>query len=271
MSAIPMGSFADLSSCVRVHYHDLGAGPPVVFLHGSGPGASGYSNFKQNFPALSAHHRLLAPDALGFGLSSKPEDVHYSLRTLCDVTIQFVNHLGLDRFALVGNSLGGAMAIQLALDLPDRVSRLVLMAPGGLETRERYMDMEGIRGMMRTVFARGGYTRDTIRELFALQLWDPAKLGEETLSERLGVAQTQPRRIFETLSVPYLTPELGRIACPVLALWGREDKFCPISGAETLRAACRDVRVVEIPECGHWVMAEYPELFNREAVAFLAG
>lgn len=270
MSAIPQGQFADIGDGLQIHYHEEGTGQPVVFFHGSGPGASGYSNFKGNYPAIAARgFRVIVPDALGFGLSSKPEEASYSLDYLCSGALRLLDYLGIERCALVGNSLGGAMALQLAISHPDRVSALVLMAPGGLETRERYMEMEGIRGMMKTVYSKQGYTRESIRALFGLQLYDPASLAEETLDERLAVAQVQPRRVFETLAVPYLTPDLGKIQCPVFALWGTDDKFCPVSGAATLASGCADSRVLTLSRCGHWVMVEYPELFNRQAGDFL--
>jgi 4,5:9,10-diseco-3-hydroxy-5,9,17-trioxoandrosta-1(10),2-diene-4-oate hydrolase len=268
--AVPIGSFVDIGDGLRIHYHEAGSGLPVVFVHGSGPGASGYSNFKGNYPRwASAGFRTIVPDSLGFGYSSKPEEAEYTLEWLTDGLRRFVDALGLDRFVLVGNSLGGAMCIRLALDLPDRVVGLILMAPGGLEVREVYMGLQGIRTMMKAVFDPAGFTGESIRRIFSLQLHDPGILDEQTVRERLEIALTQPRRVFETLRVPHLAPELPNLSMPVLAFWGTDDKFCPVSGAMTIASSCRHARVMVLTECGHWVMVEHPRVFDETSLQFL--
>lgn len=269
---VPQAHYCDVGDGNVVHYHEAGDGPPVLFLHGSGPGASGWSNFNGNYPEIAARgFRTLVPDALGFGWSSKPTDATYAVTWLNDAVRRFLDSLGVDRCAIVGNSMGGAMAIRFALDFPERVSQLVLMAPGGLESRETYMQMAGIQGMMRTVFSRQGYTPENIRALFSLQLYDPSLITEALVEERLEIARLQPRRVFETLNVPDMSGEVEGLQMPVFALWGREDQFCPVSGAATLARACPDARVLTLTRCGHWVMVERRALFNRWCGDFLEG
>src|SRR5438874_141682 len=164
----------DVGAGHKIHYLSSGTGRPVLFLHGSGPGASGYSNFKGNHPAFAeAGFRALVPDTLGFGRSSKPTDVDYAMPFLVEKLLAFLDALGITRCAVVGNSHGGALAISLALAHPERVERLVLMAPGGLEERDTYMKMEGIRAMMKAFLQKGGITREALREVLKLQLVDP--------------------------------------------------------------------------------------------------
>jgi 4,5:9,10-diseco-3-hydroxy-5,9,17-trioxoandrosta-1(10),2-diene-4-oate hydrolase len=266
---IPEGRHVEIGDGLRLHVHDVGSGPPVVFLHGSGPGASGWSNFKKTFPAFVARgHRAIVVDNLGFGLSSKP-DLDYTLEVVVGGLRRLLDRLEIERCAVVGNSHGGACAIQLALDQPARIDKLVLMAPGGLEEREVYLKMAGIRTMMK-VFLGEGVTREGMRRVFGLQLFDPAQLDEETLAERLAIAAQQPRRVMASLAVPHLAPRLPELTCPVLGWWGIDDQFCPPSGATTLARGCRDARVVLLSRCGHWVMVEHPELFNRVSCDFLA-
>jgi 4,5:9,10-diseco-3-hydroxy-5,9,17-trioxoandrosta-1(10),2-diene-4-oate hydrolase len=268
-ASIPEGRYAEIEGGLRIHYHEAGSGAPVVFLHGSGPGASGYSNFQGNFPVLAEHGlRVLVPDSLGFGRSSKP-DVDYELDTVLAGLKGFLAVLGVQCCALVGNSHGGALAIKLALDAPELVSKLVLMAPGGLEVRERYMEQRGIRAMFKAVSAPGGLTRDSLRRVLELQVFDTKHITEDLLSQRWEIAQTQPKRLFETLRVPHLAPRLPELRCPVLGLWGNQDQFCPVSGAGILSDACPSSRVTRISGCGHWVMVEQRELFNRECAEFL--
>jgi len=268
--AVPEGKFADIGDGLRVHYQDEGEGAPVIFLHGSGPGASGYSNFRRNYPYFAARgFRAIVPDTLGFGYSSKPEDVDYTLELLAGATKRLLDALGIERCAIVGNSHGGAMAIKLALDHPALVDRLVLMAPGGLEVREAYLKMEGIRAMMKVFLGPEGITREGMRQVFGLQLFDPRTLTEEILDERLEIAVTQPKRALSSMSVPHLAPELDKLRCPVFAFWGTSDKFCPVSGAMTIAERCERARVLLLSSCGHWVMVEHAELFNRLSVDFL--
>src|SRR5262249_50214912 len=179
--SIPEGSYADIGDGLRIHYHDLGpkdAGKgTVLFLHGSGPGASGWSNFKKNAPVFADRgHRVVVADSLGFGRSSKP-DVDYGLDFVAGGHVRLLDQLGIERCAVIGNSHGGALAIRLALE--HRVTRLVLMAPGGLEDREAYMQMSGIRTMMKVFFGPGGINRDTMRTVFQLQLHDPSLLDDD--------------------------------------------------------------------------------------------
>ncbi len=272
---LPEGRYVEIGDDLRVHYHEAGPadGPALVFLHGSGPGASGYSNFKGNFGALAEHgYRALVPDSLGYGYSSKPDDAKYTLGYLADATTRFLDAVGVERCVLVGNSLGGAMAIRVALDHPDRVAGLVLMAPGGLEERQVYMEMRGIRRMLRCIFGPEGITPDGLRRVFELQLFGGAALlDDDTLAERQQIAETQPRAVFETSRVPNQAERLSELTCPVLAFWGMEDQFCPPTGAWTIAQACRgpEVTVSTLSQCGHWVMVEERERFNRQTAEYL--
>ncbi|NBX41529.1 MAG: glutamate 5-kinase, partial [Gammaproteobacteria bacterium] len=125
-SSIPVGHFADIGHGQQLHYHELGSGPAVIFLHGAGGGASGYSNFKGNYPVFAhAGFRAIVPDLLGFGLSSKPDVPMYDLDFFVDGLKRFVDALGLQRFTLLGNSLGGAIALgRRHLGLPKGPLRL---------------------------------------------------------------------------------------------------------------------------------------------------
>jgi len=269
--SVPEGKYADIGDGLRIHYHDVGRGTPLVFLHGSGPGASGWSNFKKNAPFFAERgHRAIVVDNLGFGRSSKPE-VDYGLDFVVGGIERFLDRLGIDHCAVVGNSHGGACAIQLALNQPGRVSKLVLMAPGGLEEREAYMKMSGIRTMMKVFLGPDGITRDSMRTVFELQLFDPTQLDDETLDERVEIAQIQPKRVMTSLAVPHLAPRLRELECPVLGWWGMNDNFCPSTGATTIAKECRDARVIMLSRCGHWVMVEHRDLFNRITLDFLGG
>jgi 4,5:9,10-diseco-3-hydroxy-5,9,17-trioxoandrosta-1(10),2-diene-4-oate hydrolase len=122
--------------------------------------------------------------------------------------------------------------------------------------------------MLKLVLGKEPMTRDGLRRVLAMQLHDPSLLTDEIVDERFAVAETQPRRVLSTLAVPHLTPELAKLHCPIFGFWGVNDQFCPVSGAATLARAPR-ARVLTVNDCGHWVMVERPELFNRLAIDFL--
>ncbi len=265
---IPEGSFAQTGGGLSIHYHEAGIGEPIVFLHGSGPGASGYSNFKGNYPAFAANgYRAIVPDLPGFGLSSKP-DTPYVLDFFVEAVHGLIGKLGLDRCTLLGNSLGGAIALKYTLDHPNVVSRLILMAPGGIEELAVYLQMEGIRKMIE-VFSAAPMDTESMRRLLTLQLHDPSHITAELLAERVGVCATQPRTVLSTMRVPNMVERLSEIRCPVLGFWGINDRFNPVGGAMKILERCPQARFVLLNRCGHWVMVEHRELFNRTCLDFL--
>ncbi|NVK43233.1 MAG: alpha/beta fold hydrolase [Oceanospirillaceae bacterium] len=268
-NSLPTGQFVRVGNGLELHFNDAGLGLPVIFIHGSGPGASGWSNFKQNYPLFTeAGYRAIVPDLPGYGLSSKPE-TEYVLDFFVEALFDLVDSLGLERYALVGNSLGGAIAIKMALDRPQQVCRLVLMAPGGLMEKEAYFQqMEGIQKMA-TAFMGGTLDHEGMRELLKLQLHDPALISDETINERVQVVRTQPKCVLSTMQVPNMASRLHELQCPILGFWGQDDRFCPVSGVATMMQACSRIRFNVLSECGHWVMVEHRDLFNRESIEFL--
>lgn len=271
VEAVPEGKYVEVGNGITMHYHEAGSGDrgAVLFVHGSGPGASGWSNFKGNYPLLAERgYRTIVPDTMGYGYSTKPEDGAFSLD---DVAAQYkglLDALGIDRVTVIGNSQGGAIAITMALHYPDLVTKLVLMAPGGLETRETYMEMEGIKAMIRVLY-KEGISKETMRKVFRLQLHDETKITDEVIEERFQVAMTQHKDNIARIRVANQEDRLSEIQCPVLCFWGANDKFCPVSGASKIADRCANARTVLISSCGHWVMVEYAKLFNGLTLQFL--
>ncbi len=267
--SLPEGRYAQVGEAV-VHHHIVGDGDQtLLWLHGSGPGASGWSNFHENAEVLVGHgYRSILPDNLGYGRSTRADRDH-GMEYIAQGTLGLMDALGIERCTLVGNSHGGAQALWLALEHPERVERLVLMAPGGLETRETYMAMSGIRSMMRCIYGPEGITLDGMRRVFEKQLHDPTCVPEGVVESRYELALTQPTRVFRTLAVPELASRLPEVSQPTLGLWGAEDLFCPVSGAQTLAKGVPDCRVTVFSECGHWVMVEKRAAFDRLLLDFL--
>jgi 4,5:9,10-diseco-3-hydroxy-5,9,17-trioxoandrosta-1(10),2-diene-4-oate hydrolase len=254
----------------EIAVHEAGAGPSVVFIHGSGPGASGVSNFRLNLEAFAAAgFHVVAPDLIGYGQSSKPTGLDYTLDLFADTLLAAVRSAGVSRAHVVGNSLGGAVALRIALEQREFVDRLVMMAPGGIETRERYFAMPGIAKMVGD-FTAPDFDLAGMRALVSNLVYDPSIISDALVAERYAVARTQPKDVLARMRVPDLSPRLGELTMPILGFWGVEDGFCPASGASKFLEACADVRFVSFARVGHWVMVERAEEFNRMAVVFLS-
>lgn len=267
---LPVGKYAKLDNGLTLHYLDIGDGPVVVWLHGSGPGASGFSNFKGNYPAFdNAGFRNIVLDLPGFGRSDKPDNVNYDLAFFVENLKLLLDNIGITSCTLLGNSLGGAIALGYTLDNPERVDSLILMAPGGVEERETYFEMEGIKRMVE-VYAQGPMGVEQMRQVMTLQLYDSSQLQDSILEERAAVAVTQPANLFTTMLVPNMTERLHEIKCPILGFWGTNDLFNPVSGTFKVLENAPHVRFTVLNRCGHWVQVEHQELFNRQCLNFLS-
>lgn len=266
----PRGKTAKLASGYEMHYQDLGSGAAVVLVHGSGPGANGYSNFKFNYETIAhAGYRVIVPDLLGFGYSSKPEGLDYTLDLFSGALCELLDALNLTRYTLVGNSLGGAVSIDIALKRSTAVDKLVLMAPGGIERTETYFAMPGIQRMV-SEFVGGARDRPTLRKILEMLAFDPRHVDDALVEERFAILATQPKDVLARMRIPDLSPRLGELAMPILGFWGMEDQFCPAAGAQKVLAACRNARFVLYARTGHWAMIERAREFNALVLDFLA-
>ena len=148
---------------LTTNYHDAGEGRPVVLIHGSGPGVTGWANWRLTIPVLAESRRVLAPDITGFGFTDKTPDDRYDMDIWREHLVGFLDALDLAQVDVVGNSFGGALALALAVHHPERVRRMVLMGAAGL-------DFELTPGLD----AVWGYepSLDTMRELIRLFAYD---------------------------------------------------------------------------------------------------
>lgn len=268
---LPEGRYADCANGYRMHYIDQGEGPVVVWLHGSGPGASGHSNFKGNYPVIAAAgYRCIVLDIVGFGFSDKPDDVEYPLSFFVECAKQTLDVLGVDKCALVGNSLGGAIAIGMALEFPELVEKLILMAPGGLSPMAEYQQMAGMQKMFQVYGSGEALTHDVMKDLFAFGLMhDPKHATDELVAERMQIMAIMNGQVMSAMAIPELTERLAELSCPVLGFWGANERMMPDSGILNFAKNCQNLRLILQSECGHWVMVEHEDMFNRECLAFL--
>jgi 4,5:9,10-diseco-3-hydroxy-5,9,17-trioxoandrosta-1(10),2-diene-4-oate hydrolase len=267
---VPEGRYLELSNGQRIHYHDQGSGSVLIFLHGSGFGANGWSSYKYNLTAfVTAGYRCILIDTPGFGYSD-PSESGYSLNTIAESIYEFVVLSKISEATFIGNSHGGAVAMQFALNYPDRVRYMILLAPAGLENSDVYARMEGIRRTVRLAFRKQDISKSDLRSVLQLQLSDPELLNEETLNERYEMIKVQSIGNIRELKIQNLSDRLTELKCPILLFWGRSDKYCPQSGLNTMIKACDNIQNVLLEDCGHWIMIEQSDLFNQISIDFIA-
>ncbi|MEG2313010.1 alpha/beta fold hydrolase, partial [Brevundimonas sp.] len=231
----------------------------------------GLSNFRQNVDAfVDAGYRVILPDLIGYGASSKPEGIDYTLHLFTDTTVEALKAHGIDKAILVGNSLGGGVAIQMGLDHTEMVDRLILMSPGCIEELPIYFAMPGIANMKST-FGSPEFAVGDQRRLAESLVYDPAHITDQLVAERFAVAKAQPKDVLARMKTHNLRPRLSELKMPILGFWGFNDTFMPLSGINYFLEDCEDVRFVTFNKVGHWVQVERTEEFNRYSLEFLRG
>lgn len=254
-----------VASGIRTNYHDLGEGPAVLLIHGSGPGVTGWANWRLTMPELAKHYRVIAPDMVGFGETERPVGYRYSMENWVTHLLGFLDGLAVERVHVVGNSFGGALALALAIKAPQRVGRLVLMGSAGtsfpitegLDAVWGYMpSIERMRALL-DIFA---FDR-------ALMNDDLAKLRYEA-SVRPGYQEAfanmfpAPRqRWVDALASP--EEAIRAISHETLIVHGREDRVIPLAGSLRLLELLPRAQLHVFGQCGHWTQIEHAARFNR--------
>jgi len=260
---------------------EAGAGAPVVLLHGGGPGATGASNYVRNIDALAEHFRVIVPDMPGYGASSKDLDHSDPFGDLALAIRGLLDELGVAKAHLIGNSYGGAAALRLALDRPDRVERMILMGPGGIGTT-RGLPTKGLNTLLGYYGGEGPSKEKLATFLRDYLVHDGSAVPDELIDLRYQ-ASIQPEVIA---SPPLRRPagpkallkmdltrdkRLARCEIPTLVVWGAEDKVNKPSGGPFLVRTMRNADLFVASNTGHWAQWERADLFNDLAIAFLGG
>jgi pimeloyl-ACP methyl ester carboxylesterase len=279
MSAPPEGTYV-VADGVRYHYLDLGSGPDTVFLHGGGPGCTGWSDFGPVAPLFAADRRCLIMDILQYGSSEKCRingpmwDFHAAK------TVAYLDALGVESADFICNSWGGTIALCLAARYPERVRSLVITGSmpvfyGPLAP----LPEGGRRGRnARDVYYGGeGPTREKMRELITrLEWFDGERLPEETLDLRyqqsldaeeraLAARSDSPRGDWQDL-----TAELGQIQAPTLFMWGMHDAFLTPDYPLMLARMVPRGNLYVMDRASHHLQEEYPERYHAVVAGFLA-
>jgi pimeloyl-ACP methyl ester carboxylesterase len=254
----------------RIRYIDVGRGAPVVFLHGLG--ASMYA-WRRNLAAVAAAgFRVIAFDNRGFGLSDKPP-APYDNAAYARLAIGFMDSLRLTDAVLVGHSMGGAIAAQVAIEYPPRVRGLVLVGSAGLGAREPLLFRVArwpVLGPAALALRGRGFTARLLRSTY----FDPGKVTDADVDQYYApVAQAEYGRalrgVLQQFRFTALEGRLDRIAAPTLVLWGEEDRWVPMGLGRALAAGITRSAFVSVPHAGHSVQEEAPDEVNHLVIRFL--
>lgn len=259
----------------RLGYRDLGNpdGRPLLFLHGSGPGVTGWRNFSGTVGAFADEFRCIVLEFPGFGISeARGGHPVVDARNSC---VEILDHLGMARASIIGNSLGAIVGAGLAAKLPERVERLVgiggvgttLFSPGPAEGMGLLMDF------------LAEPDKSALRRWLRAMVYDQTLVTDQLLEERWE--QVTAPGVIDAMKNMYnpaaiarvsrgeLSFELADVTSPALLFWGRDDRVSPVDMAIMPMRLMPDVEVHVLPNCGHWVMIEQKAAFERQAREFL--
>jgi pimeloyl-ACP methyl ester carboxylesterase len=220
----------------NIHYVELGTGFPLLLLHG---GANDWRGWEKNIEALAQHYRVIAPDIVGFGKSDKSKSV-YDIDDFVNYLGGFVSALGIERMHLAGHSLGGRIALEFVCRYPDKVEKLIPVAPFGFGRLSTW-------GFILGVISYWG------RKLFFR------------------------KNSYPTLDIEYskdgfaeLKEKLKKVEVPTMIVWGGKDPYLPVEQAHIANSTLLNSRVEIMQQCGHAVQSAECDLFNKLVLDFLA-
>ncbi|HET6447483.1 MAG TPA: alpha/beta fold hydrolase [Conexibacter sp.] len=254
---------------------ELGEGPPLLFVHG----LSGcWQNWLENMPHFARTHRVVAVDLPGFGASplsreqiSIPAYARF-LEGVCDA-------LSIDAATVVGNSMGGYIAAELAIASPQRVERLMLVSAAGITAEHLHRDRIMAGGRLRaTVMTRSAARRAWLARRAGLRrlalsfvVRHPERLSSPLAHELMnGSGKPGFLPALEAIIAHRISERLPQIACPTYVVWGEDDHVIPVRDAKRFGELIPDVRVEVWPDTGHVAMLEHPARFNALLEAFLS-
>jgi 4,5:9,10-diseco-3-hydroxy-5,9,17-trioxoandrosta-1(10),2-diene-4-oate hydrolase len=258
---------------VRLHYQELGSGHPLICIHGAGPGASAESNFKLNAGSFSEKFRVILYDMPQYGKSAKVVLTEPRLKYNARILNGFMAALGIEKAHIVGNSMGGQVAMKLGLDYPDRLTRLVIIGSTPMPPIFAPFPVEGIKLIAR-YYKGSGPSREKLRDLLQTILYNPSFLTEEVFEERYQ-ASIDPETVElfgkrqGEMPRENLAPDLPKLKAKLLAVWGMDDRFGALDVGLQLTRMVPDARMHIFTKCGHWAQVEHAAEFNRLVLDFL--
>jgi pimeloyl-ACP methyl ester carboxylesterase len=266
--------FADIDG-VRIHYQEKGTGTPLVLLHGF---TSSTYSWKDVFEPLSQNFRVIAVDLKGFGFSGKP-DGDYSRRAQATLVGHLLDYLKIEKAWLCGNSMGGEIALNFALQNPQRVERLILIDSAGVTVTgsgslaPRYLLLPVVG---RIVTALALTSDKLVRQGLEKSFYDQTKVTNERVAYYYRPLKTRGGQLAAVRARTQanefpVEPELGRISMPTLIIWGAQDALIPLEAGIKMNKLIKESRLVIFDSCGHLPQEEVPARVVDEITKFIGG
>jgi len=277
MSTIPGESRYTTVDSIKVHYVVVGEGKPLLLIHGLG---ASVVTWRDNMSQLAERFRVYSIDLPGHGDSDKP-NIDYNADWMVEFLRRFIESLGIERLTLVGNSVGGALALMTALAHPNMVSRLILVSSASLGREiTLWLRLPSLLAVGEAM--TGGPMSSTafmIRKTFYDEkIATPELIGELRRTNSMpGAREAVLKIIRESISLlgvkrQYVrVKDLNRLEIPILIVWGAEDKIIPVKHAYRAARANDRVDLHVFANCGHWPHMERAAEFNGIALEFLSG
>lgn len=251
------------------HYHEIGEGTPVLFLHGSGTGVTAAANWWLNLPQLGEQARCIAIDSIGYGQSVVAEGTQYGIKEWVRHAVRVLDALGIEKTWIVGNSLGGWLAFQFAIDYPERLLGIVSMGTGGAKLTGALaghstpdLSEAGIRKTLELFVVDKSLVTD---QLVSLRYQSALN---DTASDRL--AEVVAARDRDRNALPLDFDVLAKLHIPVLLIHGMQDVVIPVSRTWELLNTIPTADAHIFSQCGHWSQVERADEFNTIIKQYLA-
>ncbi len=275
----------------RIHYHEAGSGENVILLHGLGASSEIWG---ANIPDLSAHYHVVVPDQIGFGISDKPP-IEYKIQTWVEFLDLFMRALNIPKATVVGNSLGGWIAVDFACQHPDKVDHLIIADSAGwrpinmpppLADTLNDASIAGIReALERMLFERQAIpvdlnpgslsaTRKMLEFLVSNKQLVTDQMVEQEFERHLKIKDGYTIERFLTGSLAedqFENEKVKNLSVPTLIVWGRDDHLFSLDQAQSYQKAIRGSKLVIIDQCGHMPQLEKSAEFNKAVLEYLGG
>jgi len=267
----------------RLHYNEAGTGPPLIMLHGSGPGATGWSNFNSNIADLARHYRVILLDQPGWGQSDEVDPtVEGRITANAEAVRLLMDELAIGKAVLVGNSMGGMTTIAFAILHPERISHCITMGvpappgppmvftPGGGAS-------EGLK-VLRDAYVDP--SPENFRRLVNVMVFDSHFASDELVQQRSRAALANRRHLENYLK---LSPtgswgkawdsageQLSKLTLPTLLMHGRDDRVVSLESSLRMLGMIPNSHLHIFNRCGHWAQLENARVFNAMVHAFVS-
>ncbi|HEV7745987.1 MAG TPA: alpha/beta hydrolase [Pyrinomonadaceae bacterium] len=264
--------FADIDG-VRIHYQEKGTGTPLVLIHGY---TSLTYTWKEVFEPLSKSFRVIAVDLKGFGFSGKP-DGDYTRRAQAVLVAHLLDHLHIEKAWLCGNSMGGEVALNVALANPQLVAGLILIDSAGVEVPGRGTLTPGylqIPGVGRLLIALSLTSDELVRQGLEKSFYDHSKVTPDRVASYYRPLKTRGGQLAALRARAQwsqfpVEPNLDKINVPALILWGAQDQLIPLAAGRKFNSLIKNSSLLIFDNCGHLPQEEMPARTIAEVTKFI--